>query len=58
MTIIRCLCLALFLLALGCGTLELPKAEQSTVTPHSHPTWWGGDPTCSPGCPAGQPGRW
>ena len=45
------------LLAPGCA----PKSTVSTTMsprPFYSDSWWGTDPVCSPGCPAGTPHGW
>ena len=45
------------LLALSCA----PRTTVSTTmspNPFYESSWWGTDPVCSPGCPAGIPHRW
>ena len=33
-------------------------AKQETYRPAESQSWWGSDPTCAPGCPAGRGAKW
>ena len=44
-----------WLLAPGCATTE-QDVSRSMYRGYNSRSWWGSDPTCSPGCPAGMPG--
>ncbi len=55
MTILRCLCLVILVLAAACATEQGTAGRGAGM---NEPSWWGADPACSPGCPAGQPGKW
>jgi hypothetical protein len=42
------------LLAPGCAT-EGSTPARAGSRPFDSPSWWGSDPTCSPGCPPSLP---
>ena len=46
-----------WLLAAGCAT-EGKYPQHMNPRPFYNDSWWGSDPVCSPGCPAGLSGRW
>lgn len=46
-----------WLLAPGCATGE-QAVSSSMYQGYESRSWWGSDPTCSPGCPPGQGGSW
>lgn len=51
------LLVALCCLIMSCAT-GVQESPQFTTRPFDSKAWWGMDPTCSPGCPAGQPSGW
>jgi len=48
---------ALSCLMMSCATGSEVYVEARPWTMDSQ-TWWGMDPTCSPGCPPGRGGSW
>jgi hypothetical protein len=54
MTTALAIILLTWLLAPGCITPENGPARRS-AHPFDSPSWWGSDPTCSPGCPPSLP---
>jgi hypothetical protein len=49
---ILALMLMTWLLAPGCATTE-QDVSRSMYRGYESRSWWGSDPTCSPGCPTG-----
>ena len=49
------LILLAWLLPLGCASTE-EAASRSMYRGYDSRSWWGDDPTCSPGCPPSLPG--
>jgi|GEM_PF-1650783 len=47
--------LLVMLLAPGCATRD-EAVSSSTWRGYETRSWWGDDPTCSPGCPPSLPG--
>jgi hypothetical protein len=52
---ILALMLMTWLLAPGCATTE-QDVSRSMYRGYESRSWWGSDPTCSPGCPTGLSG--